>query len=131
VLAIIGFVALLVIALSRGEPISALWIVAASVSCFLVAYRYYALYIGRRVLRLDPARPTPAVYRSVRRLWLDGELSDEQRQRLIEIAEKCPVHRTLGAGAAIETAEGAQRAGEEVDRPGSHAADRAQLAQAP
>lgn len=63
-LAIVGFVALLVLAVSRGEPVSALWIVAASVSCFLVAYRYYALYIGRRVMRLDPARPTPAVYRA-------------------------------------------------------------------
>ena len=65
VLGIIGFVALFVIAVSRSEPISALWIVAASVSCFLVAYRYYALYIGRRVMRLAPARPTPAVYRAV------------------------------------------------------------------
>lgn len=63
-LAIIGFIALLVVAVSRGEPISALWIVIAAVSAFLVAYRYYALYIGRRVMRLDPARPTPAVYRT-------------------------------------------------------------------
>jgi len=64
VLAIIGFVALLVVAVSREEPISALWIVVAATASFLVAYRYYALYIGRRVMRLDPARPTPAVYRA-------------------------------------------------------------------
>lgn len=30
-----------------------------------------------------------------RQIRLDGPLSDEQRQRLLEIADKCPVHRTL------------------------------------
>jgi uncharacterized OsmC-like protein len=28
-------------------------------------------------------------------LDLDGPLTDDQRQRLLEIAERCPVHRTL------------------------------------
>ena len=30
-----------------------------------------------------------------RSITLEGELSDEQRQRLLEIANKCPVHRAL------------------------------------
>ena len=30
-----------------------------------------------------------------RRIELVGELDDEQRARLLEIADKCPVHRTL------------------------------------
>jgi len=30
-----------------------------------------------------------------REIELTGELSDEQRQRLLEIANKCPVHQTL------------------------------------
>jgi putative redox protein len=30
-----------------------------------------------------------------REIVLEGDLSDEQRQRLLEIANKCPVHRTL------------------------------------
>jgi carbon starvation protein len=64
VLAVIGALALSVVAVSRGEPINALWIVIAAVSTFLVAYRYYALYIARHVMRLDPARPTPAHYRA-------------------------------------------------------------------
>ncbi|MFD1381260.1 bifunctional alpha/beta hydrolase/OsmC family protein [Fodinicurvata halophila] len=34
---------------------------------------------------------------------LEGDLSDEQRQRLLEIADKCPVHRTLHASSVIET----------------------------
>ena len=62
--AIIGAVALTVVAVSRGENVNALWIVVAAVSCFLVAYRYYALYIARHVMRLDPARPTPAIRRA-------------------------------------------------------------------
>ena len=61
VTAIIGVVALTVVAMSRGESVNALWIVVAAVSCFLVAYRYYALFIARHVMRIDPARPTPAV----------------------------------------------------------------------
>jgi uncharacterized OsmC-like protein len=32
-----------------------------------------------------------------------GDLSDEQRQRLLEIASKCPVHRTLTSRAEIFT----------------------------
>jgi putative redox protein len=35
------------------------------------------------------------VDRIERRLTLEGDLDDEQRQRLAEIADKCPVHRTL------------------------------------
>ena len=62
--AIIGVVALAVVALSRGENVNALWIVVASVSCFLIAYRYYALFIARHVMRLDASRPTPAIRRA-------------------------------------------------------------------
>lgn len=58
-----GFIALAVVAFSRGEAVNALWIVVAAVGCMLVAYRYYALFIARHVMRLDPARPTPAVRR--------------------------------------------------------------------
>ncbi|MEM9320007.1 MAG: bifunctional alpha/beta hydrolase/OsmC family protein [Pseudomonadota bacterium] len=38
-----------------------------------------------------------------RHIKLDGPLDPEQRQRLLEIADKCPVHRTLEASARIET----------------------------
>jgi putative redox protein len=34
---------------------------------------------------------------------LEGDLDDEQRARLLEIADKCPVHRTLEHGAVIKT----------------------------
>lgn len=43
-----------------------------------------------------------------RRITLNGELSPDERQRLLEIAEKCPVHRTLSQplliASSLETA---------------------------
>ncbi|MBP0481745.1 bifunctional alpha/beta hydrolase/OsmC family protein [Sagittula salina] len=41
--------------------------------------------------------------RFVRRIILTGDLSTVQRHRLMEIADRCPVHRTLESGARIET----------------------------
>ncbi len=38
-----------------------------------------------------------------RELRLEGPLTDEQRARLLEIADKCPVHKTLEKGATVET----------------------------
>lgn len=40
-----------------------------------------------------------------REIALEGPLDDEQRARLMEIADRCPVHRTLSAGVVIETQE--------------------------
>ena len=61
ILGIIGAVCLGVVALRRGEHISALWIVVASVAAYLIAYRYYSLYIAKKVMKLDETRATPAV----------------------------------------------------------------------
>lgn len=36
-----------------------------------------------------------------RRIHLEGELSDEQRERLMEIAKRCPVHKTLAAAPRV------------------------------
>ena len=60
-LAVLGAFCLGTIALRRGEQINALWIVVAAVSIYLVAYRYYSLFIATRVMGLDPTRATPAV----------------------------------------------------------------------
>ncbi|GJD63258.1 carbon starvation CstA family protein [Methylobacterium frigidaeris] len=57
----LGAAALAVVATQRGETINALWIVVAAVSVYLIAYRYYSLYIADRIMRLDPTRETPAV----------------------------------------------------------------------
>ncbi|KQQ60558.1 MULTISPECIES: carbon starvation CstA family protein [Pseudomonas] len=61
IVAIIGACALGVVALRRGEAINALWIVVAAVAIYLVAYRYYSLFIANHVMQLDPRRATPAV----------------------------------------------------------------------
>ncbi|WP_318628311.1 carbon starvation CstA family protein [Proteus mirabilis] len=61
ILGIIGAFCLSVVALRRGEHVSALWIVVASVAVYLVAYRYYSLYIAQKVMKLDPTRATPSV----------------------------------------------------------------------
>ena len=63
-LALTGAVALGVVALQRGENINALWLVVAAVCVHLTAYRFYATFIARRVLGIDPARRTPAVRRN-------------------------------------------------------------------
>lgn len=41
--------------------------------------------------------------RFTRAITLEGDLSPDQRSRLLEIADRCPVHRTLETGAQIET----------------------------
>ncbi|WP_219062620.1 carbon starvation CstA family protein [Pseudomonas sp. UMAB-08] len=61
ILAVVGAFALGVVALRRGEAINALWIVVASIAIYLVAYRYYSLFIATKVMQLDPNRATPAV----------------------------------------------------------------------
>lgn len=39
----------------------------------------------------------------VREITLRGDLNEDQRQRLLEIADKCPVHKTLEASSHVET----------------------------
>ena len=56
-----GAAAFAVIALQRGEPVNAAWLVTAAVCTYLIAYRFYSKLIATRVFALDPARPTPAV----------------------------------------------------------------------
>ena len=43
-----------------------------------------------------------------RELQFDGDLTEEQRARLMDIAERCPVHRTLNSEVLISTSEKAQ-----------------------
>jgi len=59
-LALVGACALGVVALSRGETISALWIVIAAVSVYFIAYRFYARFIAYKVIGVDGSRITPA-----------------------------------------------------------------------
>jgi putative redox protein len=46
---------------------------------------------------------TGRVDRIEREIRLSGELTQEQRERLLEIADRCPVHRTLTSEIRIES----------------------------
>jgi carbon starvation protein len=59
--AVLGAVALAIIALRRGETVNAVWMVVAAVCTYLLAYRYYSLFIANRVVGVDATRMTPAV----------------------------------------------------------------------
>ncbi|MFK2893103.1 carbon starvation CstA family protein [Dyella flagellata] len=64
VIAAIGAACLAVIALRRGEPVNAIWLVAAAVAIFLIGYRFYGKFIEHRVLQMDPSRAPPSVLRN-------------------------------------------------------------------
>jgi carbon starvation protein len=75
-IAILGALSLGIVALSRGETINAIWLVLAAICSYLLAYRFYSLFIADRVVRLDPSRPTPA-------------------QRFNDGLDYCPTDRTV------------------------------------
>lgn len=50
------------------------------------------------------AAPNAKIDEIERHIVLEGPLSDEQRQRLLEIANRCPVHQTLMSDIRITTA---------------------------
>ena len=58
--AALGAAAFGVLALSRGETISAGWLIVAGACSYLVAYRFYSRYLAFTVFGLDDRRATPA-----------------------------------------------------------------------
>ncbi|GAC1651233.1 MAG: carbon starvation protein CstA [Gemmatimonadaceae bacterium] len=56
----LGASALAVLALSRGEPVSAAWLVTAALCTYAVAYRFYARFLGQKLFALDADRATPS-----------------------------------------------------------------------
>jgi len=59
-LSLLGAGSLGYVALNRGETINAVWVVMAAVCVYLIAYRFYSLYIADKVFGLDARRQTPA-----------------------------------------------------------------------
>jgi carbon starvation protein len=62
--AALGTWAVAVLALSRGEQISALWIVIAGFCALSISYRFYSKWLATKVLVLNEERATPAVLRN-------------------------------------------------------------------
>jgi putative redox protein len=81
---------------------------AALGACTLMTIKLYA---ERKAWPLRSARvrvlhrrdALEAQDRFAREIVLEGELNPEQRRRLLEIAERCPVHQTLARGSKIGT----------------------------
>src|SRR6202171_2419038 len=59
--AALGTGAMAVLALSRGEQISALWIIVAGMCALAISYRFYSKWLATKVLMLNDERATPAV----------------------------------------------------------------------
>jgi len=60
VISLLGAAAFGVLALSRGETISAAWLLTAAVCTYVVGYRFYSKFLADKVFGLDPRRATPA-----------------------------------------------------------------------
>jgi carbon starvation protein len=58
--AVLGAISFAVVALTRGEPVNAAWLVIAAVCIYFISYRFYALYIADKVFGIEPKRTTPA-----------------------------------------------------------------------
>jgi putative redox protein len=82
---------------------------AALATCTTMTVRLYAdrkaWPLEHIAAHVEHAKETGATPPDVfhRTITLTGALDAEQRERLLQIAERCPVHRTLTAGARIET----------------------------
>ncbi len=61
---VLGAVSLAIVALTRGEPVNAAWLVVAAVCIYFIAYRFYGLFIANKVLGANPLRQTPAYRRN-------------------------------------------------------------------
>ncbi len=57
---LLGTLAVGVVAVHRGEPINALWLVVAATCCYAFGYRFYSRFIAAKILALDALRATPA-----------------------------------------------------------------------
>ncbi|MFJ2112048.1 carbon starvation CstA family protein [Streptomyces sp. NPDC087850] len=58
--ALVGAAGWGVLALSRGEEVSAAWMLAAALGSYAIAYRFYSRFLANRVLKVDKTRATPA-----------------------------------------------------------------------
>ena len=79
---------------------------AALAACTSMTLKMYA---GRKSMNLENAVVTVDIERVndievfTRDIQLQGNLSEEERNRLIEIANKCPIHKALAGDIQIKT----------------------------
>ncbi|MBU3616193.1 OsmC family protein [Polynucleobacter sp. JS-Polo-80-F4] len=79
---------------------------AALAACTSMTLKMYA---GRKEMKLENAIVTVAIERAddvetfSREIQLQGNLSAEEKERLLEIADKCPIHKALAGQIQIKT----------------------------
>src|SRR6204780_2005917 len=56
---LLGVIAIGVVAIHRGEPINALWLVVAATCCYAVGYRFYSKFLRAKTRETSPPRATP------------------------------------------------------------------------
>lgn len=79
----------------------------AYAACTALTLKMYASRKGWPLENADVTvthEESPGHYRLNRQITLRGDLDEEQRQRLLEIANKCPIHRVLTGEITTETA---------------------------
>jgi len=84
-------------------------LLAALGACTSMTIKGYAARKGwviRRVAVDLTGASVDGTYVIKRHLTIEGDLQGDQREKLIEIADKCPVHRTLTGEVVINTTEG-------------------------
>ena len=85
---------------------------SALAACTTMTLRHYADSKGWPVTRIrtavshrkDKPNAPPDVFS--RRVSIDGALTQAQRTQLLDMAQRCPVHRTLETGVRFEPVEG-------------------------
>jgi carbon starvation protein len=60
VVSALGALAFALLAINKGETISAAWIVVAAVCTYAIGYRFYSKFMAKKVFGLDDSRATPA-----------------------------------------------------------------------
>ena len=61
VIGLVGVGCLGFVAFTRGEQVSALWLVIASVCVFAIAWRFHSAWLMAKVLTIEDSRATPAM----------------------------------------------------------------------
>lgn len=93
------------------------WVIAGLGACTSITMRMYANRkkwpVERVTIRLEHDKrhaddcvdcgPGDRIDVFTRYIEIEGDLDEEQRARMLEIADRCPVHRTLENGAKVET----------------------------
>ena len=93
------------------------WVAAGLGACTSITMRMYANRkkwpVDRVSVSIDHAKrhaddcvdcgPADRIDVFTRYIEVEGNLDDEQRSRMLEIADRCPVHRSLENGAKVET----------------------------